>query len=125
MGDERVDQGAVDIAGAGMHDEAGRLVDDDDGVVLVSDIERDCLGLRLGAHRRRNADFEAVARFDRVFHVFYGRGPERDATLPDQGLEAGAAQAGQAIAQEAIEPLAGVALIGFCRQSFGRNRHEV
>ncbi len=44
MGDERVDQGAVDIAGAGMHDEAGRLVDDDDGLVLVNDIERDFLG---------------------------------------------------------------------------------
>ena len=109
MGDERVDEGAVDIAGAGMHDEAGGLVDDDDGIVLVSDIERDFLAHRFRAHRRRNADFEAVARFDRVFHVFYGRWPERDAALSDQGLEAGAAQGGQAIAQEAVEPLAGVA----------------
>ena len=45
MGDQRVDEGAVDIAGAWMHDEAGRLVDDDDGIVLIDDIERDCLRL--------------------------------------------------------------------------------
>ena len=63
----------VDVAGARMHDEAGGLVDDDDGVVLVDDVERDCLRLRLGAHRRRHANLEAVARFDRVFRVLYGR----------------------------------------------------
>ena len=30
MGDQRVDERAGRIAGAGMHDEPGRLVDDDD-----------------------------------------------------------------------------------------------
>ena len=118
MGDQRVDERAVGIAGAGMHDEPGRLVDDDDGVVLVDDVERNCLRLRgLALTGARHADFEAVARFDRVFHVFYGRRAERDAALSDQGLQAGAAQLGKAAAQEAVEPLASVALIGFCRQS--------
>ena len=45
MGDQRVDEGAVDIAGAWMHDEARWLVDDDDGIVLVDDVERDRLAL--------------------------------------------------------------------------------
>jgi hypothetical protein len=91
MGDERVDQGAVDIAGAWMHDEAGRLVDDDDGVVLVDHVQRNLLAHRLRTHRRRHVDLEAVPWFDRVFHVLYGRTAERHVTLPDQSLEAGAA----------------------------------
>ena len=31
----------VGVTGAGMHDEAGRLVDDDERVVLVDDVERE------------------------------------------------------------------------------------
>src|SRR5262245_61491838 len=92
MGDERIDQSAVDIAGTRMHDEAGRFVDYDDGIVLVDHIERNFLSLRMGAHRRRNPDLEAIPRFDRVFHVLYGRAAGRHVTLPDQSLEARAAQ---------------------------------
>ncbi len=51
---QRVDEGAVDIAGAWMHDEAGGLVDDDDGIVLIGDIERD--SLRLPASRSPAAE---------------------------------------------------------------------
>ena len=40
MVDQRVDQRAGPVAGAGMHDQTGRLVDDDDVVVLVEDVER-------------------------------------------------------------------------------------
>ena len=74
MGDERIDEGAVDIARARMHDEPRRLVDDDEGIVLIDDIERH--RLRFAAwrsRRRRHGQLEAVARFDRVFHVLYGR----------------------------------------------------
>ena len=35
MGDQRVDQRAAGMAGAGMDDEPGRLVDDDQRVVLI------------------------------------------------------------------------------------------
>ncbi len=54
MGDQRVDQRARRIAGAGMHHESGRLVDDDELVVLIDDIERDGLGARLGRGGRRH-----------------------------------------------------------------------
>ncbi len=49
MVDQRVDQRSGPVAGAGMHDEAGRLVDDDQVLVLEDDCERDRLALR---HRR-------------------------------------------------------------------------
>src|SRR4029077_14757800 len=104
--------------------EACRLVDHDDGIVLVYHIERNFLSLRMGAHRRRHADLEAIPRFDRVFHVLYGRAAERHVTLPDQSLEAGAAQLRETAAQKAVEPKPGMALIGFRRKALGRNRHE-
>jgi hypothetical protein len=37
-------------------------------------------------------------------------------SLPDEGLYARAAQVGQALRQEAIEPLAFMALVGFGRE---------
>jgi hypothetical protein len=40
-------------------------------------------------------------------------------TLPDQSLEAGAAELREAAAQEAVEPEPGMALIGFRRQALG------
>ena len=51
MRDQRVDQRAGLVPGAGMHDEPGRLVDDDEVVVLEDDVERDRLGLRLSRLR--------------------------------------------------------------------------
>ena len=61
------------VAGAGMHDEAGGLVDDDERVVLIEDVERDLLAFeRRGCHRRE-LEGEAVARFDPICHVLYGR----------------------------------------------------
>ncbi len=51
MGDQRVDERAVRMAGARMHDEAGRLVDDDQRVVLVENVERDGFAFGLRRHR--------------------------------------------------------------------------
>ena len=51
---ERVLQGASGIAGARMDDQPGRLVDDDDGLVLVQHLQTDGLRLyRLGRRRLR------------------------------------------------------------------------
>ena len=57
VGDQRVDERADGVAGGGVHDEACRLVDDDEVGVLVDDVERDRLGLagspaRAAARRR-------------------------------------------------------------------------
>ena len=43
MVEQRVDQGAVEIARGGMDDHAGGLVDDDQMIVLEDDVERDVL----------------------------------------------------------------------------------
>ena len=67
MGDQRIDQRAGRIAGGGMHDEARRLVDDDDLVVLVHDGERDVLaGAVAAASRRRHLQRDGVAGVDAV-----------------------------------------------------------
>ncbi len=42
--EQRVDQRSVEIARGGMDDEAGRLIDDDQVLVLVGDDQRDVLG---------------------------------------------------------------------------------
>ena len=73
MGDQRVDERAGRMAGAGMDHEPRRLVDDDERVVLVDHIERNGLAARLGRGGGRKVEREAVARFDPVFHVNYGR----------------------------------------------------
>ena len=52
MMDERVDQRARPVAGAGMHHETRRLVDDDQMFVLEHDGERNILALRLRGGRR-------------------------------------------------------------------------
>ena len=73
MGDERVDEGARGVARARMDDEPRRLVDDDERVVLVNHVERDRFGPRLRRRGGRQIEGEALARFDPVFCVNYGR----------------------------------------------------
>ena len=72
MGDERVDHGPVGIAGARMHDHAGRLVEHDQMLVLEPDIQGDRLGLRDGRQSLGDNDGESLARFDPMGGVGYG-----------------------------------------------------
>ena len=58
MGDERVDQGAALVPGRRMDDEPGRLVDDDQVLVLVDDGERDRLAQRLRPAPRRHVEHD-------------------------------------------------------------------
>src|SRR6185437_4302403 len=73
MGDQRIDESSLPVAGAGVHDEAGRLVDHDQRVVLVEDVERDLLRTERGRGRWWKLEREAVARFDPIGDVLYGR----------------------------------------------------
>ena len=50
--DQGVDQGPVRVAGRRMHDQPGRLVDHDQGFILVGDGQRDILSLRHRVDRR-------------------------------------------------------------------------
>ena len=73
MGDERVDERARRPARAGMHDEPGRLVDDDEGVVLKDDVEGNGLRRKRGLGGFRDGQREAIAWFDPICDVLYGR----------------------------------------------------
>ena len=63
MGNQRIDERALPIAGRRMDDEIGRLVDDDDVGVFINDIERDRFALRYGG-TRRHLEREAFAGLD-------------------------------------------------------------
>ena len=52
MGDQRVDQRSGRVAGAGMDHEPGRLVDDDERVVLIDHVQGNGLGAAVPAGPR-------------------------------------------------------------------------
>ncbi len=104
MGQKRVHQRAVQIAGRGMHHEPRLLVDDDEIVVLVEDDERNVLRLRLGRYGRRHGDGIALARFDPEVRVSYRGFAFAHAAFFDQRLEPRARQIGQPLCQEMIQP---------------------
>ena len=66
MGDQRIDQGQIRIAGRGMDHQAGRLVDHDQFGILIQDFERDFLPLRLVGRSLRHLRGEGLAGFDPV-----------------------------------------------------------
>ncbi len=116
MGDERVDQCSAGMSGGRVHDEVRRLIDDDDVGVLVDDIERDGLGGRLGRLRFRHLYREGVARFDPIGPISYGRAAwTADVAGANQGLDACAAQAVDALSEQLVQADSGV---GFCDGQF-------
>ena len=63
--EQRVDERAVAMTRRGMHDEPGRLVHDQQVVVLVHDLDRDLrLGARLGGGGRRHHQLQDGPRLD-------------------------------------------------------------
>ena len=104
MRDQRVHQGPGFVPGGGMHHEAGRLVEDDDIVVLVDDVERDRLGLRLGRGRFGHVDCDRVAAGDVISGVAHRPGAEADLAGQDQRLQPGPRQLRQPGREHAIEP---------------------
>ena len=97
-----VDERARRHAGAGMHDHPGRLVDDDQIVILMDDIERNGLGRGPCRFRRRYDQHDPVAFVDPVIGVQYVPTGDGHRACPDQALDAGAAQP-----VAAVEPDAG------------------
>ena len=51
MGKQRIDERTIGVASAWMHDEAGRLVDDNEGVILIDDRQGNSLRRRLSCDR--------------------------------------------------------------------------
>ena len=64
MGDQRIDQRAFGVAGGGMHDQALRLVDDDERVILVDNIQRDGFAGRFWRFGRGQSDGDGIAGID-------------------------------------------------------------
>jgi len=62
MVEQCVDQSAVEIAGSGVHDQSGLLVDHDQMLVLEHHLERNVLRLVVRRFRRRHCDAEQCAR---------------------------------------------------------------
>ena len=82
---QRVDQRAARMAGRRMDDHPGRLVDDDEVVVLVEDRQRQRFGLRHRVDRRRRIDDDLLAALHRLVRL--GLAPaDADVALLDQPL---------------------------------------
>ncbi len=60
--EERVDEGAIGVAGGRVHDHARRLVDDEDRVVFEDDVEGQVLGHDTRRRGRRLANLDALTR---------------------------------------------------------------
>ena len=94
-----------------MHDKVGRLIDDDELIILIDDIERHFFrprycGLGLG-HRDR----KGFTWFDPVCPVSYGfRHPAGDIAGADQRLNSCAAEPLGLLCQEAVQTGPGVFL---------------
>src|ERR1051325_10336333 len=110
VGDQRVDQRARQIAGRRMDDEARRLLDHDEIVILVDDLEGNVLATRLGIGRRRHLDDITVAVFDPVVGVFYRFFVVRNEPLTDQLLKARAAEERKCARQKPVETPAALAV---------------
>lgn len=85
---ESVNQRAGGISRAGMDHQPGRLVDDDNVVILVENGQRYRFAPRLGGFGfgRRQAD--AVAYQELAFRLGHGRAPHRHMAVADQSLKA-------------------------------------
>jgi len=104
MGDQGVDQRSRGVSRGGVHDEALRLVDDDDVVVLEDDIERDVLALRFGRGGLGHVDYDRIALGDMISGVADGGVPDGDGTGQDQRLQPRSRQFGLTLRQHAVEP---------------------
>ena len=121
MREQRVHQRAVGIAGRGMNHEPGRLVDDDDMLVLIDDGEIHGLRHRLVGDRRRQAQGEALAGADPQRRVRYGRAIQGHVSRLDEMLDARPRKIGEMRRQQPVETRA--RLGGLCRnlpQHLGR-----
>ncbi len=105
MGQQRVDERARVVAGRGMRDQPGGLVDDQQVVVLVQHGQRDALGDERGVHGGRLLPGDHVRRAQGLARL--GRAAvEPDVPLADQRLHARARQVRQRPGQEPVEPVA-------------------
>ncbi len=109
MMQQRVDERVFLVAGGGMDDEAGGLVQHEQRFVLEQNVERDFLRLRLGGPGVRPVDFNLFAGAGRV-RGLDGLAVDADVALFDEPLQRAARDGGKLFAQKNVEPPAGQGL---------------
>ncbi len=100
--EQEVGQGAGRAAGAGMHRDAGRLVDGDQVLVFVEDGERPRLRLDPFGDRRRRAHHQPLAGHDQHARLGGRRAIDADQARCQPALQAAARQA-ERFGQVAVE----------------------
>ena len=104
MGDERIDEGAGFMARRRVDHEAGRLVDDDEVLVLENDRERNVLALRLGGGGLGHVDRDGLANLHLGAGVRDGLALHLHMAGLHQRLDARARQAVAGEGEEFVEP---------------------
>lgn len=80
----------VQLPAPRMHDQSGRLVDDDQLVVLIKNVERDGLALRGGGFGLRHGDLDLFAGRQLAFRFARCHAVDENRALSDEGLHAAA-----------------------------------
>ena len=125
MVEKGVDQRAGRMAGGGMHDHAGRLLQHQKMLVFVQNLQRDRLRLGLRRLRVGNRDGKMLTRFDPCRAVGYLNAVPADLARRNQGLEPCSGQRRQPGGQELVEALAGVVGFGLDGDVFWHDRSTV
>ena len=86
MADQRIDQRPRRVSRRRMHDEPGRLVDDEEMGVLEDHVERDVLAGRRRVDRGRNVKGDDLPGAHRKIGVGDARAIDRDGARLDQRL---------------------------------------
>ena len=109
---------------AGMDDEPGRLVDDDEVVVLVDDGEFDRFACGSAGDRRRHRQRDPRSACDLAARVEHRHAVDGHLALPDQRLQAAARQIALQPRQHPVEPLGPQGVVQVPFQS-GRLVHRI
>ena len=107
MGDQRIHQCAVRIAGGGVDDQAGRFVDHDQILVLEDDFQRHRLRRGRSVGRLGKDDGENLARPGLVRGLCRSS-PDRDLSRLDQSLDSASRKLRQPACQRAVDAFAGL-----------------
>ena len=106
MVEEGVDERPIRISRAGMHDEPGRLVDDEEVLVLIDHRELDRFGLRLRRLRLGKREFDAVAGGDPEVGILEPFAIQMNPALLDQRLQAAAGVERRDAREISVDPFA-------------------
>ena len=108
MGEERIDERPRFMSGGRMHHEPGRLVDDEQILVLEDDFEWNLFAQRRGIGGRGKAQPGGLARAEQQTRVFHRSAVDGSMASFDQPLHSRARQIRRRRRKETVEPVAAV-----------------